>query len=50
VEAAAEVGRMIAARAVEAGVKQVVFDRSGFRYHGRIRALAEGARESGLDF
>jgi large subunit ribosomal protein L18 len=44
------VGRLLAERAKSAGVKQVVFDRAGFRYHGRIRALAEAAREAGLSF
>jgi large subunit ribosomal protein L18 len=44
------VGRAIAKRALERGIEQVVFDRSGYRYHGRIKALAEGARESGLRF
>jgi large subunit ribosomal protein L18 len=47
---AKQVGALIARRAKEAGVGSVVFDRSGFRYHGRVRALAEGAREAGLDF
>ena len=50
IEAAQRVGRAIAERAIAAGVEQVVFDRAGFRYHGRIAALAEGAREAGLDF
>jgi large subunit ribosomal protein L18 len=50
VEAAAEVGRMIAQRAVEAGVKQVVFDRGSYLYHGRVKALADAAREGGLEF
>ena len=50
VEAAAEVGRIIAQRAVEAGVKQVVFDRGGYLYHGRVKALADAAREGGLNF
>ena len=50
VEAAKEVGRLIAERATQAGVKQVVFDRSGYRYHGRVKALADAAREGGLQF
>ena len=49
-EAPAEVGRVIAARAKKLGVKQVVFDRSGYRYHGRVKAVADGAREGGLEF
>jgi len=49
-EAAAQVGRLIAERARAAGVEQVAFDRSGFRYHGRVRALADAAREGGLQF
>ena len=48
--AAAEVGKLIAARAVAAGVKEVVFDRGGYTYHGRIAALANAAREGGLSF
>ena len=44
------VGRLIAERAKSAGVERVVFDRAGFRYHGRIRSLADAAREAGLDF
>ena len=48
--AAAEVGKLVAARAKAAGVKDVVFDRGGFMYHGRIQALAEAAREGGLNF
>ena len=44
------VGRLLAERARDAGVKQVVFDRAGYRYHGRVRALADAAREAGLDF
>ena len=47
---AAVVGRLLAERAKAAGVGQVVFDRAGFRYHGRIRALADAAREAGLEF
>ena len=49
-EAAAAVGRLIAERAKAAGVTRVAFDRSGFRYHGRIKALADAAREGGLEF
>ncbi len=44
------VGEAIAKKAVELGVKKVVFDRSGYVYHGRVKAVAEGAREGGLDF
>jgi large subunit ribosomal protein L18 len=47
---AKEVGGLIAKRAVEKGIKQIVFDRSGYLYHGRIKALADGAREAGLEF
>lgn len=47
---AKEVGKALAARAVEAGVTRVVFDRGPYRYHGRVKALAEGAREGGLEF
>jgi large subunit ribosomal protein L18 len=50
VETAAEVGKSIAGRAQEAGVSSVVFDRGGFPFHGRVRALADGAREAGLSF
>jgi large subunit ribosomal protein L18 len=50
VEAAKAVGKRIAERAVAAGVKQVAFDRSGYKYHGRVKALADAARESGLEF
>jgi large subunit ribosomal protein L18 len=50
VAAAKEVGRLVAERAVQAGVKQVIFDRSGYLYHGRVKALADAAREGGLDF
>ncbi len=49
-EAAASVGKLIAERAKAAGVTQVAFDRSGFRYHGRVKALADAAREGGLEF
>ena len=49
-EEAASVGKAIADKAKAAGVKQVVFDRGGFLYHGRVKALAEAAREAGLDF
>jgi len=49
-EAAATVGKKIAERASKAGVKQVVFDRGGYIYHGRIKALADAAREGGLEF
>ncbi|MFS8651366.1 MAG: 50S ribosomal protein L18 [Caldibacillus sp.] len=49
-EAAQKVGELIAKKAVEKGYKSVVFDRSGYLYHGRIKALAESARENGLEF
>ena len=49
-EAAAKVGRVIAEKARAAGVDKVAFDRSGYRYHGRIKALADAAREGGLQF
>ena len=49
-EAAAKVGLLIAERAKAAGVTEVAFDRSGFKYHGRVKALAEAAREGGLEF
>jgi large subunit ribosomal protein L18 len=49
-EQAAEVGKLVAQRAKEAGVEQVVFDRGGYLYHGRVKALADGAREGGLNF
>ncbi len=49
-EAAAKVGQMIAERAKAAGIERVAFDRSGYRYHGRIKALADAAREGGLQF
>ena len=50
VEAAKAVGKLIAARAVEKGVTSVVFDRGGYMFHGRVKALADGAREGGLQF
>jgi large subunit ribosomal protein L18 len=50
VEAATKVGALIAERAKAAGVTKVAFDRSGFKYHGRIKALADAAREGGLEF
>jgi large subunit ribosomal protein L18 len=50
VEAATAVGKLVAERARAAGVSQVAFDRAGFRYHGRVKALADGAREGGLEF
>ena len=49
-DAAAKVGAMIADRAKQAGVTEVAFDRSGYKYHGRVKALAEAAREGGLEF
>ncbi len=50
VEAAKAVGRRIAEKAIEAGIKQVAFDRAGFKYHGRTAAFADAAREAGLEF
>lgn len=50
VEKAKSVGEAIAKKAVEKGIKNVVFDRNGFLYHGRVKALADGAREAGLKF
>ena len=50
VEAASTVGKLIAKRSIEAGIDRVAFDRSGYAYHGRVKALAEAARESGLKF
>ncbi|HHW35800.1 MAG TPA: 50S ribosomal protein L18 [Bacillales bacterium] len=49
-EAAQKIGELVAKRALEKGVKEVVFDRGGYLYHGRIKALAESAREAGLEF
>jgi large subunit ribosomal protein L18 len=48
--AAAAVGKLVAERAIAAGIKEVVFDRGAYLYHGRVKALAEAAREGGLDF
>ena len=50
IAAAKEIGKAIAERAVEKGVKKVVFDRGGYLYHGRVKALADAAREAGLEF
>ena len=50
IEAAAKVGALIAERAKAAGVTEVTFDRAGFKYHGRVKALADAAREGGLEF
>jgi large subunit ribosomal protein L18 len=50
VAAAKEIGKAVAEKAVEKGIKKVVFDRGGYLYHGRIKALAEAAREAGLEF
>ena len=50
IEAARLVGKLIAERAQEKGIKKIVFDRGGYLYHGRVKALAEAAREAGLDF
>ena len=48
--AAAEIGKKVAERALENGINKVVFDRSGYKYHGRVKALADSAREAGLEF
>jgi len=50
IEAAAEIGKRIAKLALENGIKEVAFDRAGYKYHGRVKAVAEGAREAGLEF
>ncbi len=50
IEMAAKVGKLVAERALAAGVNQVVFDRNGYLYHGRVKSLADGAREGGLKF
>lgn len=50
VQAAAAVGKAVAERALQAGIETVAFDRSGFRYHGRVKAIADAAREAGLKF
>jgi len=50
VAGAKQVGKLVAERAVEKGVKKVVFDRGGYLYHGRVKALADAAREAGLEF
>jgi large subunit ribosomal protein L18 len=50
IEAAVQIGKLIAERAKSLGISQVAFDRSGFRYHGRVKALADAARENGLEF
>lgn len=49
-ETAAAIGKLIAERLIEKGVNKVVFDRNGFLYHGRVKAVSEGARKAGLDF
>lgn len=49
-EASAKIGAMLAGRAAEIGIKEVVFDRGGYSYHGRVKALADGARDAGLVF
>jgi large subunit ribosomal protein L18 len=49
-ELSRELGKLIAQRAIEQGIKQVVFDRGGYLYHGRVKAVAEAAREAGLEF
>lgn len=50
IEQAQSVGKLVAERALEAGINEVVFDRGGYKYHGRVKALAEASREAGLKF
>jgi len=50
VDQAHQIGKLLGERAIKKGIKKVAFDRSGYKYHGRVKAIAEGARESGLDF
>jgi len=50
IEAAKVIGKIIAEKATQSGIKEVAFDRSGFKYHGRVKALADSARENGLEF
>ena len=50
IEAASKVGKLIAERALQKGIKKVAFDRAGYKFHGRVKALAEAAREAGLSF
>jgi large subunit ribosomal protein L18 len=50
VDAAKEIGKLLGERAIKAGIKDVIFDRGSYIYHGRVKALAEGAREAGLKF
>jgi len=50
IEGAKEVGKLVAERAIEKGIKKIVFDRGGYLYHGRVKALANAAREAGLEF
>ena len=49
-DGASEIGKVVAERAIKNGIKKVVFDRSGYKYHGRIKALADSARKTGLEF
>jgi large subunit ribosomal protein L18 len=50
IDQASAVGKLVAKKAIDAGIKEVVFDRNGYLYHGRVKALAEAAREGGLKF